>query len=345
MQARIKSAALVLVLSCIVWVFAEREVTQEAVTPLFVELFSMKPDFLVELLDHSDQPASSNTQQIRLAVEGPAGRLDILDQGIDNPPRFDLAEAFYEGVAEGESEIKEVQIAEDLFKKEILYKETYLKVKESDPPVLKVRLTRMRLEEVPVKLYGESGELSGATVVPETVKAYVIPGQVGVARVRLKPAQQIQATEEEITVNCLVDHEDPEANYQVKVKFPEQASPLQEFEISPARLGYLFGESMKGKYDVVIEDKNVLKDMKIIGRGTVLAIEAYRKSEFHLALEIYESDSFDEPIPRKLVYYLPLAYTDKIFIEQNPILLRFRVALLPEPDTTPKPIPVLSESP
>jgi hypothetical protein len=329
-----------------VWVFAEREVTQQAVNPFFVELISKKPDFLVELLDARDQPAISNTQQIRLTVEGPAGRLQILDQGIREPlPPFDLAETFYEDIVEEESVVKELQIVEDLFPNELLYKEAYLNVLEADPATFTVRLSKMRLDDVPIKVYGVSGELSGATVNPETVKAYVLPDRFTEARVVLKPAQQTQATQKEITVNCQVDHPDPEANYQVKVSFPEEASPLQDFEISPARLGCLLPISMTGKYEVVIDDINILKE-KITGQGTTLAIEAYRNSSTHLELEIYENDIPNELIPRKATYHLPPAHAGEIIIEKNPnLLLQFRLIPIPEAESIPEVLAPILEGP
>ena len=67
-QAGIKTALLVVVLSCLIWVFAERAVMQTDTVTVAVELVRSRPDVFVQYLNDQGEPLTALQQNVVLTV-------------------------------------------------------------------------------------------------------------------------------------------------------------------------------------------------------------------------------------------------------------------------------------
>ena len=114
-------------------------------------------------------------------------------------------------------------------------------------------------------------------------------------------------------------------------------SSWQEAVIQTPRVGFVFPNSMIGKFQVVIEDLSQLKEPIKFRGGSASAITDYRNSQYHLILEIHEGDKAQEPIYRRWRYNLP-DRNDIQITEQNSSLIQFHLVPVPKdepPATSP----------
>ena len=338
MLKKIKTAFLVIVLSCLIWVFAEREVTQSTIIEVnLTKAVHLHEDLLVEFLDDQTNPIATmeKSRRISLTVEGPAGRILQVQQGqYEKNIVLDIVELIGSRPEETEPQIYEFDVVKQIFNGEYQYKDIYLKVLKSQPMTVKLQVRQLVQTTLPVVVYDadSQGELEVESREPAQVEAYLIAGQaVDAATVRLKPEQKLQATKAPIPVLAQVSLPDRVQTFDIMIKLPAESTLLPQDEIKAPRLGILWPESMEGKFHVEILDKSPLKEQPLKFRGTTAAITEYRESDYHLILEISASDKPNVLINRKLRYHLPPERLNEIeVLETNAILLQFQlIPILP----------------
>ncbi len=323
MPANVKTYLTVIVLSCLIWVFAEHQVVQEITADVVVEIQSGRPDIVVDIVSISGNAVSATKSvPVSLTVSGPGGRLHAVEVSLQSERfPFVLADMLPADASTGSVELKTFHIVNDLFRKEMNYKDTYLRVLRSDPETVTVQVTRLAPTLAPVRVISADGlELRGANVDPPQVQVFAAPGATPVAEVRLNANQQLQALKEPLALTCKVEYPDPTQSYDVRVKLPEQAGTYQDADIRNPRLGYLFPPGMAGRYNVVVEDDSILKD-PIKVHGAPAAIETYRASRYHLVLEIDAQDQPGEILNRPVSYYVPPALAGELEILQTSTLV------------------------
>lgn len=332
MIKKIQTAALVIVLSCLIWVFAEREVTQNTLIELnLTKAIQLHEDLLIEFLDDQGRPTSEKSKRISLTVEGPAGRILQVQQGqYEKNIILDIVELLGSRPKDTEPQFYEFDVIKQLFNDEYQYKEdTYLKAIKSQPASIKLQVRQLVATTLPVTVYDVDSqtELAVESREPAQVEAYLIAGQaVDAATVHLKPEQKLQATKTPIAVLAQVPLPDRMQTFDIMVKLSEESEVLPQDEIKAPRLGILLPDSLSQKFQVEIVDKSPLKEQPLKFRGTEAALIEYRESPYHLILEISATDKPNVLIDRQLRYYLPPGRLDEIeVLEKNAILLQFRL--------------------
>lgn len=335
MRSRITTAVLVIFLSGLIWVFAERKVTKTARLTVEIKLISSRPDLLVRYLDSSSKAMQVTTQRVTLTMEGPTGRIQTIEQGLQVSVPLDMSELLAEEPIDSQPQIHTVQLVKDLLDEGLQISDTILSVIKAEPANLDVQVIKLQERTILVKVYNQDQTelLKVQTVEPSEVRAYVIEDQPAEAHVRLTSDQQLQALKEPVDAEARVTLplSDRLQKYDVKVRLSQQSSSLPEDVIQTPRVGFVFPNSMIGKFQVVIEDLSQLKE-PIKFRGSAAANTDYRNSQFHLILEIHEGDKAQEPIFRRWRYNLP-DRSDIQITEKNSSLIQFY--LVPVPQSPP----------
>ena len=327
MWQKAKTALIVLLLSCLIWVFAERSVTSDANVELDIKLAELNDELMVEFLDDSGLALALLQQKVTLTVEGPTGRIQRIKEDYVDVVLLDVQKLGY--IPQNEpSQDYQVRVM-SLFTEGLNSrdpKQGSLRVVAADPESFSVRVTKLIARNIPVKVYDRNDlELKPEKLEPAEVEAYVQAGEPAEAKVTLSPDQQRQAAQNEIPVNAHVTLPNRTKSYQVILKLPEEGN-IQTKPIRNPRLGIFNPADMEGLYKVVIEDESQLEAYSPIEcQGSPEALDIYSKSDKHLLLNIYETD-IDAPsgqLTRPLEYFIPsgcqITITNKI---KEPILFR-----------------------
>ena len=83
----LKTAVVVVVLSCLIWVFAERSKTQTVSVALEVTLAN-SGELLVQYLDNRDKPIADNSRRVKLVLEGPTSRIQKVTEAAEKVSRL-----------------------------------------------------------------------------------------------------------------------------------------------------------------------------------------------------------------------------------------------------------------
>lgn len=309
MLGGLKTAVVVVVLSCLIWVFAERSKTQTISVALQVALPN-SGELLVQYLDNRDMPVPDDSQEVKVVLEGPTGRVQDVAQaakeGPLDPVRLTPKELGYVPT-ETDSETFTVDIVEKLLQGGFSFQRSYLKVNSSAPASLKVRVTRLVQQAVPVRVLDEND--NAMTLAKDVeVLAYILAGTPTQATVRLDAARKRMAVSRPIEAQAKVRLPNRTDSYLVQVQVQAEAvGPAQVVTIQKPQLVYLMPPTMQGRYKVVLDDSALYEYTPIKYEGS----QNYKNSRYHLALEIYDGDQHQNTVSRRLRYY----YLD----ESNPI--------------------------
>ena len=338
MKSKLTTAILVVCLSALIWVFAERKVTKTGRLTVEIKLISTQPDLLVRYLDSQGNPTQLTTQRVTLTMEGPTGRIQSIEQGMHLSVSLDMAKLLPEDPTDTQPQNHTVQIVKDLLNGVLQIKDDFLSVTIAEPPNLDVQVIKLLEKTIPVKIYNHNQTelLKVQTLEPSEIKAYVIENQPTEAHVRLTNEQQLQARKDPVTAKALVTLplSDRIQSFDVKISLPQQGSTWQEAVIPTPRVGFVFPLSMIGKFNVVIDDLSQLKEPIKFRGSSASAITDYRNSQYHLFLEIHEGDKPPEPIFRRWRYNLP-DRNDINITEQNSSLIQFHLVPVQKEDPPP----------
>lgn len=331
MWSRIQTVFAVIVLTCFIWIFAERQVTSSTEIPLEIgldtQLAESHPELLVEFLDENDNPSQGIA--IELTVGGTTGRIqDLLDRRLTaQSPVVNLEVLGIEESLPREVEIFEIDVVRELFDERLSLEErdTFLQVTQSSPERLRVRVTPLEQRLIPVRVYdwSETRRITKAESNPTHVTAWLIRGQVvAEAKVTLNLDQQGQAGEGFISTNATVVAARREQVYPVEVRLLEWETGT----VSLPRLGVVFPPAMASQYRVVIESDPQIQE-PIEFSGSSLAMSEFQNNRYHLLLEIYPEDRnrIGQPIIRTLKYALPDVEDPLEIIDRERRLARFQL--------------------
>ena len=202
MGPKIKTALAVIILSGLIWVFAERKVLKETSTSVEIHLDTSRPDLLVEyVVGEQTEPGTVTPQRVKLEVQGPGGRIKEIEEGKLTPRTvsLDVEKLGYTQVEE--TELFTVTVL-DLLKEKIGFEESdvTVTVTEAKPAVLHVKLTKLVRTPLEIKVYDEQdNELTPEILQPEQDWAFLPAGSTAQAKVILTASQQQQAMSELIT--------------------------------------------------------------------------------------------------------------------------------------------------
>ena len=338
----IRTVIAVLILSCLIWVFAERRVIlrgqllsvdivlDNQLIPALDE--QSQPRMLLEYLENGT-PIGKNRRSVQLTVEGRTGLIqEVKDHRIlPELPVLDAAVVGYSG--QGQPETKTVSVVDDLFdsKLQLEGEDSFLQVVEAEPSELHVRLTPLVQRQLPVVIYSQQDDrkLARAKITPETVSAWIIDGQVTEARVELSAEEQVAAGlgPVEATSRVKITGLEPQLST-VQVELPAGDSPWETRSITP-RMGFVWPYDSKraGRYVPEIEEDPGLRN-PIACSGSKAALDEFENSRFHLLLEIESTDKPGEWKSRTMRYNWPDEHTD-FQIKNAPAGVMVRFKLVP----------------
>lgn len=325
MKQHVRTAVVVVFLSSLIWIFAERQVAREHNLDIRFNLPTGRQELLVELIGVKG-PLDQSHAIVRVKIAGPAGRIQEIR---DEAPRFEipltLDQIGYrpEGPAVQELSVRLI----DAMDSRLRYKNFTVPVMETNPAAITVRVTRLTRAELPVRVYDAVGNpLEQAEVSPPAVQAYVANDNITEARVLLSAEEESRAARAPIPVRATSPGRiiDP----LVRVQLPERTSLWTDtLTIKAPQIGCAMAPSMQGRYRVVIEDDPMFDD-PITCRGSALAVRAYAESPFQLLLEIKPDDKPGVPIDRPLRYNLPDEHAEIEIVERQRLLVRFQLVPL-----------------
>ena len=290
MKAQVKTVLVVILLSCLIWVFAERESAQNADVELVIELPTQPDNLLVQFLNEQDNLIPDSQKSVKLTVKGPTRRILEVNEKYVKSKIIDITR-FGVDLGNTQSQNRWIQVMAVLEGKlDSRDGKSYLQVVNTEPESLHLRLTKLTQQPLPIKVYDQDDvELIPQSISPATINAYIPEGKLVEARINLTETQRSQAIQAEITVTARVTLPHRTNDFPVKLML-RKGELLESETIRSPRLVINKPYSMEGKYNVVIEDITQLDDYKIACRGTAEDLEKYINSDVHLILKISEDD-------------------------------------------------------
>ncbi|MBI9017167.1 MAG: hypothetical protein JEZ07_07900 [Phycisphaerae bacterium] len=302
---KLKTFLLVVILSFLIWAFAERAVTTEETVSVTLKLLpSASEDILAQFIDEKGLPIY-NSYPVKLTVEGSTSRVHALTEDYLSEIKLDIDKIAPDGQPKEYARAVLDLIGEKLSAKD---GKSYLKAIDSEPKNLKFEIIKLVKKEVPVRVYDQENKLLPAKVTPETVLAYVRNDQV-IAKVELDNKQRLQsigtALKTQAVVAPILDR--PAQIFDVEVILISNQG-LEKQTIPKPRLAIVMPVHMIGKYMVVFGENHeaelgVYDDISC--QGTAESLKAYKDSDKHLLLEIFDKDIDQTSIIRAPSYNIP----------------------------------------
>jgi len=316
MWQKCKTALVVVMLSGLIWVFAEQSVTKTVSLPVSIEINQSHDNLLIQLID--DQGQSQPYIQVELDVEGPSIKIQEIAEQTLKPqlPPLTLEQLNYrESQSENVSEFTREVIS--LLDRELTFADNVaLPITGARPSQLQFRVLKLEPATLNIKVYDfDTGNpLPVESLNPQTVSAFVQTGTTPDAEIILNAAQQLQAATNPVTVNAnvsLLGH--THQSFPVSIKLATGAGSSWSGESIPSsqiRINILKPTTMIGKYEIENVDEFINEVQDIYGpirfQGTSQAREEFRNGT-HLILEIKEYDANPDNMggSRPLNYNIP----------------------------------------
>ena len=324
MWPRIRTAIAVMLLSSVIWIFAEGHVTQTARVDVGVFLPPANPndELMYQFLDEQNS-GSERYAVVKAVMKGPASRIQKIKDEEQFKVTLSLDRIGYDP-CDPEPQKLTVQLLDKLRDGPRINE---IPIAEFIPATLSLRVTRLVKRELPIKVYSQRNnmELPQAKVQPSVVTALVPNQQFTEARITLSAEEQRRAQEEPIKVAFAVKLPDGrEQPFSVMVHLPETASLWRDFQVKQPRLRYVMPQSMlSSRLRIELEDPRLATE-PIKCRGSATALQAFENSTYHLLLEIQPDDKMNVWLDRPLRYNIPDQH-DEFEITEGPRFLRFRI--------------------
>ncbi|MBN1436280.1 MAG: hypothetical protein JW936_04340 [Sedimentisphaerales bacterium] len=333
MWSRIQTIFTVIILTCFIWIFAERQVTRSIETPLDIRLdermAETHPGFLVEILDEDDEPVQGIS--VKLSISGPTGRIQELQEGriVPREPVITLETLGLGNSVPREPQIYEIAVVRELLEGELSLegRDTFFQVTHAEPSRLRIRVTPLEQRMTSVLVCDMWRDpINNAETEPGQVPTWVIPGEAAEARVILGLDQQIEATRGYIPVTATVLAARREQSFAVEVRLPAGEAGLEgeTGTISLPKLGEAWPAGMRGQYRVVMEDDTGVRDL-IQYRGSSAAMREFETAHYHWILEVYPEDRNRTTVNRVLRYNLPNAEGPFEIVNPKRIMVSFHL--------------------
>jgi len=338
---KIQGAVGVLLMTCLIWVYAERRVTRsdQLTIPIRLDplLSQEHPELYVQLLDDNKQPIAQNEVGVNLTITGPTGRIQGLNERRWTPkvPLLKLSQLTYPEIKDNQPAIVSVDVAKDIFKEQLPLEESemYLQVTQSDPAFIQVQITPKVQRQLPVTVSNQMGEkITHVTIEPAELMGWILPSEQDKVdyTVVLTPNQLLQAQEDWLSVEAVLKSVPPQ-RAPVKIKVKEGSVPVgtETRQIKTPSLGIVMPQGMIGKYKVVLnEDSQVLDPINC--SGSVQALNSFEQSRYQLILEITAEDADNVVRDRTLRYFMPVqkdgtVYKDFRILDGRTRAVKFRL--------------------
>lgn len=329
MFAKIKKAALVIFITCLIWVWADlsldKEMLDQTVT---ITVSKANPRLWVTIEGKSEI-------QVKADLKGPVRKISELSDKVNSGK--EKLEAVFDPekqnmATEDEYSLPDVQ---KFLAESEKFREYGLTVEAARPDKLqKIRVTELKEKTLPIKCVDETdNEITGARITPDSV-TMLAPKLVMQAQVKLATAaEKKQARGGIIDKKPYIEFGSGEIRYAdtaVKVELPATQEDMKQFTIS-GTLGFIFSANLAGEYKVEFTKRPEIGSITVV--ATQEAKAAYEQSGFEVLLEIQDDDVGKAEVTRQVIYNFPQAFVreDKIRLKGDPADAKFR--LVPVADT------------
>jgi len=314
MQINVKTIIVVVLLSALVWVFAERAVVKTAMVEVEIALFSNNPEFIVQYLDKQGESTGEISQRVKISVKGPASLIQSLKEGklTARMVRSDIETEKFTNLAGQEFRDFTPRVL-DLLDGKVTFEDldAYLVAEDAKPAVLPIRVTKLLPVSLDIQVVGENDiplpRERIESIEPEQIQAYVAGGATNDAVVILNTSQQQKATQQPITVNARIPGLARPKDVEVKIKLVKETTTWPIYQIDRPRVGICKPNSMEGIYWVKPEDleARIESYSPIRFQGPPAAVEEYMNEPYPLILIVKEEDITTTNPARPLLYNLP----------------------------------------
>ena len=211
-----------------------------------------------------------------------------------------------------------------------------LKVKSCDPNTLDVQVVKLVKKSLTVECLDEnrSALKKVESIEPAKVDMLVPEDWSKPAYVLLSRAEEQQARQSAIPKTPYIELSPGQTREStattVKVKLPRTVEKLQEYSIPSATIGFVFSQTLVGKYDVALLNQ---PDMAMVSiKATSAARDEYAQQPYKMLLYILDGDEKNKgEQSKKVVYNFPGEFVgrDEIELNQQPVTARFKLTPLP----------------
>jgi len=323
MLAKIQKAALVIFITCLIWVWADlsldKDLTDQSMTiiagkadPKLWVTIDGKPEAIVKI-DLRGPVVKIN--ELNKKIQSGDEKLDV----VFDPAKENMATPGDYTLADVRKFLTESDKIHDYG----------VQVKFARPDKLaNIKVVALTEKTLPIKCVDEAdNEIPGAEITPNIITIYA-PDTITEARVRLaSAAERKQARGESVTKNPYIELTKSEIRFSdatVKVKLPVIGEDMNPYTIN-GTLGYIFSANLAGKYDVEFIKRPEISNIPIL--ATPDAKEAYVQTLFNVLLNIQDDDLGKPEVTRQLIYNFPIQYVrdDKIRLRGEPAEVKFKL--------------------
>jgi len=339
MQINVKTIIVVVLLSALVWIFAERAVVKTAIVDVEISLFSNNAEFMVQYLDGQGEPTAEISRRVQVNVKGPASLIQALQEGKLTPRivRSDIEAEKFTNLA-GQDYRDFTPRVLDLLDGKVTFEDQdgYLVAEEVNPAVLPIRVTKLLPVSLRVQVVGENDiplpQERIESIEPAQIQAYVAGGATNDAVAILNISQQQKATQQPVTVSARIPGLARPKDVEVKIKLMEETTIWPINQIDRLQVGICKPYSMEGEYRVIIEDLEARKDSysPIRFQGPLSAVDAYKNEPYPLILVVKEEDLKTTNPARPLLYNLPKGEPQFTIIDPVSEPVRFQLKKIEE---------------
>jgi len=339
MLQNIKKLTLVVFITLLIWVWADRALDEELAG--ITASLSADPSASPNLWVSFDNDSSAH---FRITLSGPVSRITEVKRKLkDRSLKFGFLL---------DPEKEKIGVPTDRYpldllgflEKNVEIRKLGLKVKSCEPGTVNVTVLKLAGKSLPVECLDENRlPVAGVeSVDPPRVEMPVPENWTGEqlkAAVRLTGKQIEQARLDAISVRPYIEIIPGSFKYsenRVQIKLSARQERLQDYGI-PATIGFTLSENLFGRFRVELTDRGP----SMIGiKATPEAKTAYENTSFKLLLFIEDGDTkATEAIPRELVYNFPPEFVQKDEIratQQQPPKVRFKlIPLSPQSQLAP----------
>jgi len=281
-----------------------------------------------------DEEASFTIEEF--VLKGPASTIAKARRSLDNGS---LAFKFvlYPEQQGMSSPVKSPLNILDFLKQSKQIKELGLTVESCRPETVLVNVVKLTKTSVEVRCFDENqNPLTQATIEPPQVEVSVPQDWAEIAEVKLNRSEIRQARSQAIkkTPYFKLAGKIIEIQTPVKITMPPEGEKLEEYSITPAKIGFVFSQNLAGKYDAKLQNETEMAMISI--KATPAAKNAYEQQPFQMLLYIRDGDEKAPESKRQLVYNFPAEYVREGEIELNqlPVEARFKLTTPPQAEPT-----------
>jgi hypothetical protein len=319
--------AIVVILTVLIWVWADRAKTEEfTITGAVIKVDTSADPKLWMSIKNSDTATIDN-----IVLEGSTSNVDKARREIrDRKLEFEFflnPQQFPELQEEGVHSIS----LTDFLRTSALIRQLGLSVKSCIPSRIDVQMQKLEEKQLNIECFDDKGVLlKPETIEPPKAAVFVPSDWTDSARVVLTSAEINQAKSAAISKQPFIRLPDGQIKTSadsVKVKLSSNERLLPEYTLKRPRIGFVLGQNLVGKYTVELLNPQNVYLLTI--RATPEARDVYEGQLYQILLYIADDDAKKpgEEQERKVDYNFPKQFVEngEIQLKGEPVPARFKL--------------------